>query len=138
MASTMRPKAKSLSATHAAGVGEPLLVPLVWSSGRQMKTRPGNEPEASNSLNSRMKKSAPKLIGHRHFPTDIVGGHDRFERFHHGITGKDDLIACPFPGPIAGQKVGITLAFWIAPLHIGSGKLAIIALGNTVGGGVIP
>ena len=45
-ASTMRPKARSLSATVAAGVGEPGLVPLVWSLGRQMIVSCGNSPRA--------------------------------------------------------------------------------------------
>ena len=42
MASTIWPKARSLSATWAAGVGEPAGVPLVWSLGRQMMIEVGN------------------------------------------------------------------------------------------------
>ncbi len=57
-ASTMRPKARSLSATVAAGVGEPSLVPLVWSLGRQMIVSCGNSPRAVNSASSSRMKSA--------------------------------------------------------------------------------
>ena len=50
--------AAGLAAMHEAGVGAPGFVPLVWSLGRQMMTRLGNSPFASNSFNSRRKKSA--------------------------------------------------------------------------------
>ncbi len=58
-ASTMRPKARSLSATEAAGVGDPSLVPLVWSLGRQMITSCGNSPALRELLRApaRMKSA---------------------------------------------------------------------------------
>ena len=54
----MRPRARSLSATCAAGVGEPSLVPLVWSLGRQMIVSCGNSPRAANCFSSARMKSA--------------------------------------------------------------------------------
>ena len=88
-ASTIRPKARSLSAMQASGVGQLAAVPLVWSFGRQMMTRFGYSPRASNSANSRMKKSARNwsgtLISH---PTAPGGENGRID----SIAGSDAKI----------------------------------------------
>ena len=72
-ASTIWPKARSLSATIAAGVGQPALVPLVWSFGRQMMLRFGKFPVCSNCLSSLMNCAARKTSGIcRSQPTVLV------------------------------------------------------------------
>ena len=57
-ASTICPNARSLSATCAAGVGEPAFVPLVWSFGSQMMERFGILSAASNFFNDWMNCAA--------------------------------------------------------------------------------
>jgi hypothetical protein len=49
-ASTICPKARSLSATIAEGVGQFVFVALVWSFGNQMIVRFGRLSTASNSF----------------------------------------------------------------------------------------
>src|SRR5579864_9621359 len=60
-ASTMRPRARSLSATLAAGRARLARVPPVWSSGRYNRTNDGNS------------KSAPSFVL-LYLPDDHTGG----------------------------------------------------------------
>ncbi len=46
-ASTSRPSARSLLATHACGVKVPGVVPVVWSSPRLMTMNRGRSPSFS-------------------------------------------------------------------------------------------
>ena len=48
-ASTSRPRARSLTATHACGVNVPAVVPVVWSSPRLMTMNRGIVPFFANS-----------------------------------------------------------------------------------------
>ena len=48
---------------HAAGVGQPGFVPLVWSLGRQINTRCG-ELAAGLEIGSSRRIVGPVLVGH--------------------------------------------------------------------------
>ena len=56
-ASTSRPSARSLLATHALGVNVPTVVPVVWSSPRLMTMKRGIVPFFSKSAYSFRKTS---------------------------------------------------------------------------------
>ena len=66
-ASTILPRARSLSARWARGVGIPGVVPLVWSFGSTSIVRLGHEPRVSASRSSRVKMSARSTSGIRMF-----------------------------------------------------------------------
>jgi hypothetical protein len=87
--STMRPNARSLSATQAAGVGHFALVALVWSFGRQMRVSCGNLPSSTNLASSFRKKSARYWSGTDiDQPTYSVGEYSRSD----GSTGSQPKI----------------------------------------------
>ena len=78
MASTIWPRARSLSATWASGVGQSGLVPLVWSLGRQMMLRLGKSPRCSNCFSSPMNCAARNTSGmSRSQPTVLVARYGR-------------------------------------------------------------
>src|SRR3954470_21427822 len=63
MPSTIRPRARSLSATIARGVGQPGLVPQVWSAGRLIVIRCGIAPCRSNAFRSARIRSVRETSG---------------------------------------------------------------------------
>ena len=72
-ASTIWPNARSLSATCAAGVGDPGFVPLVWSFGSQTMTRFGRLSAASNCFQFLDELRGAKNIRHIQIPANGVG-----------------------------------------------------------------
>ena len=134
----MRPKARSLSATHAAGVGEPSFVPLVWSLGRQIRTRSGNVPLFSNSCELPDEEVRPESVRDLHAPADRLRGEVRPQGFDPGLAAEDDLSRRRVGLAPAGRPIGLPGPGRIRPADRGDGEFAVVPEGLAVPQGVVP
>ena len=79
-----------------------------------------------------------KLVGDRHFPTDVVRGREGANRLHRRLALENDVRGLSLPGAVAGEKVGRPLPGLVAPANLRAHELAVIADRLLVGDDVVP
>ncbi len=123
----MRPKARSLSAMQARGVG------AAGARAAGMIVRQANDHELRKLaafLEARKlveNEIGAVLVGHGHLPAHVAGRREGANRLNRGLGLKNDVASLVFPSEVAIHEIGRAAALGIAPADGRHHELAVVA-----------